>query len=137
MEIISFLTEQWLLVSALCVVIYVYIWREGAKAGPSLSVHQMTALLNKGDAVLVDIRDNAEFKLGHIVDAINVPHGKIEKQLADFAKYQGKTIVLVDKLGQHTGNAGRLLRSKGYDVARLNGGIAEWQGQNLPLVKTK
>ena len=135
MDIIIFLTEQWLLVSLMCVLIYIYAWREKSKAGATLSVHQMTALLNKGESVLVDIRDAAEFKVGHIVDAINIPHNKLEKQLADFAKFQGKTIILVDKMGQHTGNAGRLLRANGYDVARLDGGIADWQGQNLPLVK--
>lgn len=135
MDIIIFLTEQWLLVSLMCVLIYIYAWREKSKAGATLSVHQMTALLNKGESVLVDIRDAAEFKVGHIVDAINIPHNKVEKQLGDFAKFQGKTIILVDKMGQHTGNAGRLLRANGYDVARLDGGIADWQGQNLPLVK--
>ena len=135
MDIIIFLTEQWLLVSLMCVLIYIYAWREKSKAGATLSVHQMTALLNKGESVLVDIRDAAEFKVGHIVDAINIPHNKVEKQLADFAKFQGKTIILVDKMGQHTGNAGRLLRANGYDVVRLDGGIADWQGQNLPLVK--
>ncbi|MDN3637411.1 rhodanese-like domain-containing protein [Simiduia curdlanivorans] len=130
-----FLTEQWLLVSLMCVLVYIYLWREKSKAGASLSVHQVTALVNKGESVLVDIRDAAEFKVGHIVDAINIPHNKVEKQLADFAKFQGKTIILVDKMGQHTGNAGRLLRAQGYDVVRLDGGIADWQGQNLPLVK--
>ncbi|WP_183909198.1 rhodanese-like domain-containing protein [Simiduia aestuariiviva] len=130
-----FLTEQWLLVSLLCLLVYVYFWREGAKAGANLSIHQMTTLINKGDAVLIDIRDAAEFKAGHIVDAINIPHAKLEKQLAELEKFQGKTLVLVDKLGQHTGHAGRMLRAKGYDVSRLGGGMAEWQGQNLPLVK--
>ena len=136
MDIIIFLTEQWLLVSLMCALIYIYAWREKSKAGTSLSVHQLTALLNKGESALVDIRDAAEFKAGHIVDAINIPHSKVEKQLADFAKFQGKTIILVDKMGQHTGNAGRLLRANGYEVARLDGGIADWQGQNLPLIKS-
>ena len=135
MDLIIFFTEQWMLVGILVVLGYVYVWREGAKAGAKLSIHQMTALINKGDAVLVDIRDAAEFKAGHIVDAINVPHNKLEKQIGDFAKFKGKTVILVDKLGQHTGHAGRLLRGKGYDAVRLGGGMAEWQGQNLPLVK--
>ncbi|BFM13134.1 rhodanese-like domain-containing protein [Simiduia litorea] len=135
MDIIIFLTEQWLLVSLMCVLVYIYLWREKSKAGTSLSVHQVTALVNKGGSVLIDIRDAAEFKVGHIVDAINIPHSKVEKQLSDFAKFKDKTIILVDKMGQHTGNAGRLLRAHGYDVVRLDGGIADWQGQNLPLVK--
>lgn len=135
MDFIIFLTEQWLLVAMLALLVYVYFWREGAKAGVTLSIHQMTALINKGDAVLIDIRDAAEYKAGHIVDAINLPHNKLEKEADALAKHQGKTLVLVDKLGQHTGAAGRLLRAKGFDVARLGGGMAEWQGQNLPLVK--
>lgn len=135
MDLIIFLTEQWLLVAMLALLVYVYFWREGAKAGTTLSIHQMTALINKGDAVLIDIRDAAEYKAGHIVDAVNVPHNKLEKEADALAKHQGKTLVLVDKLGQHTGAAGRLLRAKGFDVARLGGGMAEWQGQNLPLVK--
>lgn len=135
MEVLVFLSEQWLLVSVLCVLIYVYAWREKAKSGTGLSVHQLTLQLNQGESVLIDIRDSAEFKLGHIVDAINIPHNKLAQRVEEFAKYQDKTIILVDKLGQHVGNAGRLLRSKGYQVARLEGGIAEWQGLNLPLIK--
>ncbi|MEM9624393.1 MAG: rhodanese-like domain-containing protein [Pseudomonadota bacterium] len=40
------------------------------------------------------------------------------------------------KMGQHSGSAGTLLKKKGFaNVSRLKGGIAEWRGQSLPVVK--
>jgi rhodanese-related sulfurtransferase len=46
-----------------------------------------------------------------------------------------KVLVVVDQYGQHAGSAGKLLSSEGYDVRRLSGGMVEWRGQNLPVVK--
>lgn len=136
MDFFVFVSEQWLLVSLLCVLIYVYAWTEKAKGGKSLSVHAMTQLVNKGEAVVVDLREAADFKGGHIVDAINIPHNKLTEQVTQLAKHKEKTVILVDKMGQHTGNAGRTLRKDGFTVNRLEGGMSEWQSQNLPLVKS-
>ena len=134
MDLFVFVSEQWMLVSLLCVLVYAYAWTEKAKGGKSLSTHGMTLLVNKGDAVVVDLREAAEFKNGHIVDAINIPHNKVAERMSELAKFKEKTVVLVDKMGQHTGNAGRTLRKEGYEVNRLEGGMSEWQNQNLPLV---
>jgi rhodanese-related sulfurtransferase len=133
-DLFVFVSEQWMLVSLLCVLVYAYAWNEKAKGGKSLSVHGMTLLVNKGDAVVVDLREAAEFKNGHIVDAINIPHNKVAERMSELAKFKEKTVVLVDKMGQHAGNAGRTLRKEGYEVNRLEGGMSEWQNQNLPLV---
>jgi len=39
-------------------------------------------------------------------------------------------------MGQHAGAAGTQLKKAGFEnVSRLRGGIAEWRGQNLPVVK--
>ncbi len=134
MDFFVFVSEQWMLVSLLCVLVYAYAWSEKAKGGKSLSVHGMTLLVNKGDAVVVDLREAAEFKNGHIVDAINIPHNKVAERVSELAKFKEKTVILVDKMGQHTGNAGRALRKEGFEVNRLEGGMSEWQNQNLPLV---
>ncbi len=93
--------------------------------------------VNDGNAVLVDLRESAEFKAGHIVGALNIPYAKLSKETTEVASYKDKTIILVDKLGQHAGAVGRFLGKEGFDVRRLGGGIAEWQAQSLPLVKGK
>lgn len=137
MDFIVFITQEWLLVTTLIVLIYLYLWRDRIKSGRPVSPHEVTRLVNAGTAVLVDLRESAEFKAGHIVGAINVPYSKLSKESTEVQAYKDKTIILVDKLGQHAGAVGRFLGKEGFDVRRLGGGIAEWQAQSLPLVKGK
>jgi rhodanese-related sulfurtransferase len=97
----------------------------------------MTLLANQGNAVLVDLRDSTEFKAGHIVGSLNIPYAKLAKESTELVNYKDKTIILIDKIGQHAGAVGRFLGKEGFEVRRLGGGIAEWQAQNLPLIKGK
>lgn len=92
-------------------------------------------MLNKDEAVLIDLREPADFKAGHISGAINIPFKKVESRMDEMEKFREKNVVLVDKMGQHAGAAGRSLREKGFTIYRLQGGMAEWNGQNLPVVK--
>lgn len=137
MDYLIFVSQEWILITTLIVLIYLYVWRERIKSGPLASPTEMTQLLNQGDSVLIDLRDSAEFKAGHIVGAVNHAYAKLNTDTSELAAYKGKTIILVDKLGQHAGTIGRKLGKEGYQVRRLNGGIAEWQAQSLPLVKGK
>ena len=136
MEFFLFISEQWLLVSLLLIMIYTFVWRESTKGGPSISHHQLTQAVNAETGVVVDLRDNKEFSAGHISGSINIPHSKMADRVSELDSYQGKQIILVDKFGQHTGAVGKHLMGLGHSPARLKGGMAEWQGNNLPLIKT-
>lgn len=131
----DFIAEQWILVSVLAVLVTAFMWTETHKGGKSLSFHEVTRMLNSGDAVLLDVREKKEFDSGHIVDSINIAYTKLKDRANELEKHKERTIVVVDKLGQHAGAAGKILKDKGFNVARLQGGISEWTGQNLPLVK--
>jgi len=131
---LAFISEQWMLVSALAVLAYAYAWTEKQKGGVTVSHHQLTRLVNDGSAVVVDLRDAAEFKGGHIVDALHIPHAKLSDRVNELKSHQTKTIILVDKMGQHAGTAGRVLKAKGFEVNRLEGGMTDWQANNLPVV---
>lgn len=137
MNFIEFLIQEWVLTSLLAVLILVYSLRERVKSGVPVSNNELTSLVNSDKAVILDIRPSAEFKAGHLVDAINIPYERINADLATLEKYKTKTIIIVDKIGQYAGVAGRQLAKEGFDVRRLSGGISEWQNQNLPLVKGK
>ena len=130
-----FLAEQWWLFAILAALISALVVVEGKRGGQTLSYHEVTRLVNKGEAVIVDVRDSKEFKGGHIVDAINIPHAKLGDRLSELEKYKEKTVVVVDKMGQHAGASGKLMKDKGFNVSRLQGGMTEWTGQNLPVVK--
>lgn len=135
MEFLVFLSEQWLLVGVLLILVYLLMLSERIKAGKPASVHEVTGLINTAGARVVDLRDRDDFSSGHIVDAIHIPHGELAKRMGELAAAKSKPLILVDKMGQHTGAAGRLLKREGFEVRRLQGGISEWVNQNLPLVK--
>ena len=95
-------------------------------------------------ATAVVIEDNAQgidghgadFKQGHIVDALHIPASKLAERAAELEKYKDKPIVLVCKMGQQSGAAGKQLRSQGFDkVYKMTGGMMEWGNLQLPLVK--
>ncbi len=130
-----FLSEQWLLVGILTVLVSALIIVEGKRGGQSLTLHEVTRLVNSDGAIIVDVRDGKEFKSGHIVDALNIPHQKLAQQMDKLEKHKNKTIVIVDKMGQHAGASGKLLKEKGFAVNRLQGGMTEWIGQNMPVIK--
>ncbi len=134
-NLIIFVQEQFILVGALAVLIFLFIRHESAKGGNKLSCPQVVQVVNKGEAVLLDVRDTKEFDAGHIVDAINIPHAKVADSLKVLEKHRQKQIIVVDAVGQHSGAVVKTLMASGFDAARLGGGISEWQQENLPLVK--
>ncbi len=134
MDFFVFVSEQWVLVSALLVLIYVFAFSEQVKAGKQLSVHELTRMLNSDEAVLIDLRDSKEYGTGCITGAINIPLAKLDGRIGGLEKYREQKVVLVDKVGQQSASAGRKLRLAGFDVLRLRGGMGEWLHQSLPVV---
>ena len=130
-----FVAEQWFLISTLAILVAAFFWTESHKGGKALSYHEVTRMINAGEAVLLDVREKKEFGQGHIVDSTNIPYAKLNDRCNELDKHKEKVVIVVDKLGQHAGAAGKILKDKGFNVARLQGGITEWAGQNLPLVK--
>jgi rhodanese-related sulfurtransferase len=134
-NVLIFAQEQFVLVISLAALIFLFIRNETAKGGEKLSCPQVVQALNAGDSLLLDVRDSKEFDAGHIVDSMNIPHAKVADSLKKLEKYKTKQIIVVDKIGQHSGPVVKLLTEKGFNVVRLGGGIGEWKQENLPLIK--
>lgn len=132
---LDFAAEQWLLIGILIAMVAAFLTLESRKGGAVVSHHQATRAINDGSAVLLDIRDSSDYKTGHIAGALHMPFASIKERASELDKHKAKQIILVDKMGQHAGAAGKTLRDHGFEVVRLNGGMAEWKQQNLPMVK--
>lgn len=125
-----------MLVGTLLLLVSLLIFHESRKGGKSLSPQQLTHAINKEDAVVLDVRDGAEFKAGHIPGAINIPFSGFDKRMTELDKYKQRPVVLVCKMGQHSGAISKKLKGAGFEsVFKLSGGIAEWQNSQFPLVK--
>lgn len=136
MDFFVFISEQWLLVSLLVALLWAFALSERFKAGAPASVHEVTRLINSEGARVLDVRERSEFAGGHIVDALHIPHAQVAERISELAGVKDKPLIVADKLGQHSGAVGRLLKRQGFQIRRLQGGMAEWTNQNLPLIKS-
>ena len=131
----QFLAQEWILVSAMLVLVALYFYGEARRAGTSVTPQQAINLINTESAVIVDLRDSKEFQSGHIVDAHNIPASKFEARAAELEPYRERPIILVCKMGQHSSGVGKQLRAKGFEnIYRMSGGMMEWGSSQLPLV---
>jgi len=112
------------------------LWQGLGRGLKKLSPMDATQLINREDAVVVDVRTDGEFNQGHIVNAVNIPQKSIEEQLTKLNKYRNKPIIMACRNGQVASGVGSRLRKNGFEqVYNLAGGLVAWEGANLPLVK--
>lgn len=140
-KFLIFVSEQWFLITLLAAAVALLAWLENRRAGKSLSPHALTTMVNRDAAVVIDLRDKADFDNGHIVDAVNLPFSKWQLQhnaggKTDLQQYGDKSLVLVCKMGQQSSYVAKRIQTEGApEVYRLAGGLMEWQGAQMPLVK--
>jgi len=124
------LSAMWL--ATVAAIIFYHQRTASAAVGPQ----QEVMLINRKDAVVVDVRDKKEFDAGHIVDSINIPLAKLKQRVTELKKHKDKPVLVVCKLGQHSGDAAKTLEEAGHsEVIRLSGGVTEWKSQSYPLVQ--
>ena len=135
-NVVSFVGHHPLLAGAFIALLIAFYVNEKLRGGKELSPQEAVSLINRDNAVVVDLRDGHEFLAGHIVAAVHIPHGAIDTRLDELTKFKTRPIILVCRMGQHAGIAGTKLHKAGFDrVMRLNGGMMEWQNCNLPVVR--
>ena len=132
---LQFLTEQWILASALASTLGLLFYHESRKSGPAVSTQQAINLVNSKGGVFLDIRDGAEFKKGHIADAVHIPLASLQGRSGELEAHREKPIIVVCRLGQSASGATKRLRAQGFAGAqKMTGGMMEWNAQKLPVV---
>lgn len=93
-------------------------------------------LINHKNALVLDVREDDEYKTGHVLNAILIPLGKLKERLGELEKFKDRHIVVVCRSGNRSATACALLGKQGFAHAHnLAGGIMAWQKANLPLEK--
>lgn len=134
-NLIEFVSNNFVLVSIFLALLVLLAITEMQKGGKSLGSRELTALVNRDEGVVLDVRGKKEFDAGHIVDSLNIPHEKLVSRLSELEKHKARTIIVVDAMGQHAGTVCRELKKAGFTAAKLSGGMSSWRGENLPVVK--
>ena len=115
------------------------IWPLIAKrfsATKEIGVADAVQLINRQDAVILDVREPAEFKSGHIPNARNIPAGQVGERLKELEKFKSRPILLTCASGSRSGNASSVLQKAGFaQVCSLAGGMGAWQQAGMPVAK--
>ena len=112
------------------------LWPAIALRGKRVTVLEATQLINRGKSAIIDVRQPAEFGAGHLPGAKNVPLGELAAKIGELDKMKSKSIVVVCESGARSASAARILAKAGFeDVVNLEGGLAAWRHQGLPLAK--
>jgi rhodanese-related sulfurtransferase len=93
-------------------------------------------LINHKNALVLDVRDEDEFRAGHILNAKLIPLLKLKERIGELERYQEQAIVVVCRSGSRSATAAALLNNRGFKQAyNLTDGMMGWQKANLPIEK--
>ncbi len=101
-----------------------------------ISVDEMTRLINREEAVVIDLRAKEKFKKGTVTDALNVQPEQVKSgNIAQLDKFKVKPVILICDNGMASLGVAADFVNQGFEhVSVLNGGLITWQEKSLPLV---
>lgn len=102
----------------------------------TVSPAQLTDLINKESALLIDVSAQAEYERGHILGAKHVAMSQFDPENKLLAKAKELSVAVVCRTGQQSSEAAKRLHKAGFSkVFWLNDGVNAWMQADLPLSK--
>jgi hydroxyacylglutathione hydrolase len=114
-------------------------WQEaGLDTGstPAIGVGELAERLRKGEVALLDVREDDEWKEGHVAGSIHVPYHDLgDGTAAELGN--GKQLAVACSIGNRSSIAASLLKRAGVEnlVHVADGGIADLADEGIELVK--
>lgn len=134
-QLIEFVGNHWWLVGIWGAFVAALLWDNKQRAGASVSPAQAIQMINKEDALVVDIRDKKDFSAGHLSNAKNIPFASLAGRMGELEPHKSHPLILVCKTGTTVSVASKMLKEKGFNAIRMSGGMMEWEAQKLPVVR--
>lgn len=100
---------------------------------------EATRLINKEDAVVVDVRQREDYRRGHIANSLNLLASDIKNNnVGELSKHKAQPVIVVCANGTSARESAENLSKAGFEtVYTLKEGIAGWSSENLPLARGK
>ena len=110
------------------------IWQTlRGSGGNNVSPMQATLLLNREDAVMIDVREASEWSTGHIPNSRHIAINQLEKQIHEIEKFKARPVIVNCQTGNRSSSACNTLKKHGFEkVYNLTGGIGAWRDAGLP-----
>ena len=106
------------------------------RPGKEVSAVEAVQLINRRDAVVLDVRTAAEYAGGHITGARNIPEAQLAERVKELERFMARPIVVSCASGARSVRATAVLQKHGFtEVVNLRGGMGAWQQAGMPLEK--
>ncbi len=100
----------------------------------NVDVATVQQLRQRGDVILLDVREKEEYAAGHISKVVLIPLGQLPNRLSEIPK--DKVVIAICRSGHRSGQATELLRQKGFTQAHsMQGGMNAWQQAGYEIEK--
>jgi len=104
----------------------------------NINAQELSKWLESGEAVLVDVREPAEYRAESIQDSRNLPLSDVTVDAAHLPEHRNKKLVIHCKSGRRSMMACEQLKSENapFDVWNLEGGIDAWKSAGMPIASS-
>lgn len=135
----KFVMDNWLLIALMAVSGAMLVWpyiQNRLSPVKDVGNAEATRLVNRSNAVLLDVREPNEFEGGHLPDAVHIPLSQLDARAGELAKLTSRPVVAYCATGRRSRAAASALARAGFkDVYSLHGGIFGWKKDGLPVEK--
>jgi rhodanese-related sulfurtransferase len=99
---------------------------------------EATLLVNREDAIVIDVREQGEYAQGHVPNARHIPAGELERRSKELEKLKDHPVILCCASGARSGSCANQLRKAGFSrIYNLRGGMMEWQKAGQPISRKR
>ncbi len=134
---IEFVLNHYLLSLGLAVVTFLLIQElieSALRKFELISATMAVTKMNTTDTTILDVREEHEFIKGHIENAVHIPLGKLEDQVAKLANSKDKPVIVVCQTGSRSAPACKtLIKNDFKQVFSLIGGMQSWEENKFPM----
>jgi rhodanese-related sulfurtransferase/DNA-binding transcriptional ArsR family regulator len=95
--------------------------------------NKLMKLAKAGKIIVLDVRPEDEYLAGHLPHAISIPLDRLKSHLNKLPQDQQIVAYCRGPYCVLSGEAVRVLRSKGFEATRLGDGVAEWKAAGMPV----
>ena len=103
----------------------------------SMTPNEAAKMFSEQKAIIVDVREDSEWKAQHIAGAIHIPLAQVAGRLSELAQYKDRNVVVQCRSGKRSAKAASTLQDAGFTkVYNLTGGIIAWDKDGLATKKS-
>ena len=112
------------------------LFSRGLRTTNEVGATEAVMLINRKDAMVLDVRGDTEFAGGHITNARHIPEKQLEERIKELERFKNKPVIVSCGTGRRSAAVADSLRKQGFaDVVALRGGIGAWLQAGMPLEK--